>query len=173
MRREVYFGRLYWWLRAPDTLEYLELEYLTDSTLDSISSPVPSFPDNPLTGLTPPSRINLSGATKLESIVFICSAQSSEWIIATLETLMPNNRDLRQISIRFPFTVGHAEERDPGLRWSDLDRLLVQICEQYPVCVKVSSRWRQMIESRVGKLFPEMTERGLVDLVDEVPYLRI
>jgi hypothetical protein len=60
-----------------------------------------------------------------------------------------------------------VKEADFG-QWLDLDRLLVQLWESRSICPKVEWVMRQVPYMRecVGCLMPEITERGIVDLVE-------
>ena len=82
------------------TLECLEVEYPRHGTSIVFLPLSCSFPDHP--SIETPSELDLSKATKLKDIVFLCSLSGSEWIIAALRTITSNHRDLRQIAIQVP-----------------------------------------------------------------------
>lgn len=63
-------------------------------------------------------------------------------------------------------TVGEATAR----QWLDLDHLLVELWESHSIrpkigCVKLGEE-RQNVEYCVGCLLPEVTERGIIDVVE-------
>jgi hypothetical protein len=59
---------------------------------------------------------------------------------------------------------------EPGMRWSDLDRLLVQLWKAYSIHPKVVCPRSRNISKRVKDwaryLLPETAERGTVELVE-------
>jgi len=121
---------------------------------------------------------NLSKATKLRDAVFRPESENIEWITATLQTITPEHRELRQISIYMPYylsryRVGANIRQSVGGaafgRWLDLDRLLVQFWESHSIrprvgCVRLGEEGRS-IEYCIGCLLPEITKRGVVDPV--------
>ena len=95
-----------------------------------------------------------------------------------LQTITSEHRDLSQISIYVPnymadVGVGADVEKTIGGanfgQWLDLDHLLVQLWESRSVRPKVIraaavGRGRDMRDC-IGSLLPEMTKRGMIDLV--------
>ena len=62
---------------------------------------------------------------------------------------------------------------DPGVRWSDLDRVLIKLWDSRATRIKVmypqpgiSGRGREM-KDWAAYLLPESTKRGITDLVQE------
>ena len=96
-----------------------------------------------------------------------------------LETITPEHRDLRQVSIYLPFKriprIGAAQfsfGADIYEKWLELDRLLVQFWELRSIRPKVVvteslQRGTQEMKDRIGCLFPEITLRGIIDLAEE------
>lgn len=136
----------------------------------------PSSPDE----LTP-GTIDLSKVTKLQDVVFRClsGSLSSGWVIMMLETITSGHRDLRQISIHIPYApdynrdlrlIEQVSAAKPGMRWSDLDRLLVQLWESHSIKSKVvcpRSRNRTMrVEDWTKYLLPGIADRGIVELIE-------
>jgi len=98
-----------------------------------------------------------------------------------LETITPEHQDIRQISIylpfiprrsRFNFGVDHYETR----KWSRLDCLLVQFWESRsirPRVVIAKSLWTgtyepiEEMKARIGCFLPQITARGIIDLLQE------
>ena len=117
--------------------------------------------------------VDLSKATKLKDVTFRPGLQRVEWVIRALQTITPEHRDLRQITIRMPWyplaevlanirqTVGDTHYR----LWLDLDRLLVQLWESRSIRPKVI-RMKRCTEESVGRFFPEITKREIIDFVD-------
>ena len=127
--------------------------------------------------------IDLSKATRLQKAEFRCGFLIIGWIITALQSITSEHQDLRGISIDIPFPATFrknsaiivlVEERGrPGMRWSDLDRLLVGFWESRSIRPKVMCpQPRTEDEGRVGDLaeylLPELTKRGIMDVV-EVP----
>jgi hypothetical protein len=117
---------------------------------------------------------DLPKATKLKDVVFRLNSWSVGWVVRELQIITPGNRDLRQITIHMPYglipakaladvrwTVGEAQYGE----WSDLDRLLVQLWESHSIHPTViSEKWQDMVDS-IGWLLPEITKKGMIDLV--------
>ena len=101
------------------------------------------------------------------------------WATTSLQSITSVHPDLRKISLRIPLgRCSDVNERliegaDLEMRWSDLNRLLVQFWESHPIQVKVvcpsplnSDGWSVL--DWVTLLLPELMKRGIIDLV-EVP----
>jgi len=93
-----------------------------------------------------------------------------------LQTITPEHRDFRQISIYLPthltfWNIGADIKRSLGEAtsrgWSDLDYLLVQFWEAFSIRPRVGCERRgekgQNTEYCIECLLPEITERGIVD----------
>ena len=93
--------------------------------------------------------LNLSKATRLKEVSFICRSGPS-WVLAALQTTTPDHRDPQQISIiaRWilfsldPDLVDSADFRRPlgesaYQEWSEVDRLLTQLLELRQIRLKV------------------------------------
>jgi hypothetical protein len=122
-----------------------------------------------------PALVDLSKATKLNDLVFRPGPRRVRWIIAALQTITPNHRDLRQITIRIPSYwillgipanvrafVGEAH----GKLWLDIDRLLIQLWETHLIRPKVICPTEGGMEFTIGYLLPEITKRGMIDVVE-------
>jgi len=80
----------------------------------------------------------------------------------TLQTV--KSRGIQHIDI-YPMTIG--EEVYP--EWQDLDHLLVKLCTSHSIRPRVmyeAGRGGKILRDRVSSLLPELTRRGLVDLVE-------
>ena len=95
-----------------------------------------------------------------------------------LQTITTRSQDLQHISIhalpRIPLinTGANVEETvGEGIygQWLDLDRLLVQFWESRSIRPRVGcttlDRWDNYTRYCIGRLLPEATERGIVDLI--------
>ena len=125
--------------------------------------------------------INLSRATRLKVAQFWCDQLSAEWIVMALQTITSKHRDLRRISFHIPYhdtvgapstdirkTVGETAYE----QWLDLDRLLVQFWESHLIRPKITYSYgledgRKGGMDFVSRLLPEITKRGVVDLVKD------
>lgn len=100
-----------------------------------------------------------------------------EWITTALQTITPEHREFRQITIHVAygltlFNVGYNIRRAVGETiykgWLDLDRLLVQLWESHSIRPKVmtatSGEKMRGTKYCIKRLLPEMTRRGLIDL---------
>ena len=126
-----------------------------------------------------PASIDLSKATKLRDVVFQPAMRTVTWIITALQTITTGHRDLRQISIHVPNNlpltddggnVGQIVGEVTYREWLDLDDLLVQFWESRSIHPKVildSTMWvgKGRIKYCIGYLLPEITKRGIIDLV--------
>ena len=122
------------------------------------------------------SSIDLSKAIKLQDVVFRHYPGVVEWVITALRTITPKHRDLRQISICIPHYLTcpgilanvsrHIGEADYGL-WLDLDRFLVQFSESCSIRPEVVCPTERGVEVNIESLFPEVSKRGMIDLVEE------
>ena len=98
-----------------------------------------------------------------------------------LGTIASEHQNFQQVSIHLPFFLGcfsprvielHFEEECTRRKWSDLDRLLVQLWESHAVRVEVKypPPYRGNMPSRVKNwaeyLLPELVMRANVSLVE-------
>lgn len=129
--------------------------------------------------------IDLTPATKLRNIEFRCETLKIEWVARTLETITSKHQDLRQVSIKIPSDLAYLtaqncakiqrriEEANPGMRWSDLDRLLIKLRESHAIRTTVVYPKPEIGEGakdlmgRAAYLLPELTKKGMVDLVEK------
>ena len=99
----------------------------------------------------------------------------------TLETITSRQRDLQRISIHIPHILSYAIQEDgvtieqtevanPGTRWLDLDRLLVQFWESRSIRPKVvyprTMDGKKGLRDWAGYLLPEITKGGIIDVVE-------
>lgn len=126
-----------------------------------------------------PGPIDLSNATNLKGVTLRCgSPHWCGWIIATLKTITSKHQALRQIAIDIPPDPGYRlrakwiRGAEPGMQWSDLDRLLVQLQESHSICLKIENPPSMTggVDEWAGFLLPETTERGTVNLVGRVSH---
>jgi hypothetical protein len=122
-----------------------------------------------------PALIDLSKATKLEDVAFDPDSWDIEWVVTALRTITPEHRDLRRISIHMPYRLtttyggGNATQSigDPVYgQWLGLDRLLVQLWESRSVRPRIIHMATQDLRDCAGFLLPEVTKRGIIDLVE-------
>ena len=112
--------------------------------------------------------LDLSGATKLEDVVFRPGEPKVEWITGALCTV--ESRHLQHISVELPPLVPIRDTIWEGARqeWLDLDCLLVKFWTSHSLRPKVMDRSRRRekgIRDYVAGLFPGLTKRGILDLV--------
>jgi hypothetical protein len=93
-----------------------------------------------------------------------------------LETITSQHRDLQQISIHVPYILSYAlhgggttTEWIDGTQRLELDHLLVQFWDLRSIRPKVmySKNQKRGIRDLVVYLLPEITKRGIIDLVEE------
>ena len=135
---------------------------------------------NQLTG-----SIDLSKAIKLEEVAFLCESHP-KWISMTLRTVKLNHRDntVRRISLRVsdifyvldfhrPDTTGFRNNVGERVyqEWQELDDLLTHLWESRSIQLRVLHdvpSWvgGQCAKICIGQLLPEVTKKGIVELVE-------
>ena len=115
--------------------------------------------------------VDLSAATKLKHLAFRCVRPNVQWVTKALQTV--ESEDLRLITFRpGPDTFLQLPE-SIRQQWQDLDRLLVQFWTSHSIRTKVTYQARGRgddLTDHLPSLLPELTRRGLVDLVDLIGY---
>jgi len=116
--------------------------------------------------------LDLSKATKLKDLTFMCVGLKIQPTVMALQTV--ESKTLQRIIIH-PHT---ATIRDPigeaAQGWQDLDRLLVQFWTSRSVRPQLlygRDKGGQDLKDRAPSLLPESTRRGLVGLVERRPPL--
>ena len=95
---------------------------------------------------------------------------SIRWITVALQTVKSKN--LRQITIHSPLTIPDPAGKVVRREWQDLDHLLVQFWTSNSIRSQVMyepEEGRKDITDHASSLLPELTRRGLVDLVEFPP----
>jgi len=110
---------------------------------------------------------DLSTATKLkEDLVFRCAQPNVQWVTRALQSI--KSKDLERITLLpSPFIFRTIQEADYQ-EWWDLDRLLVQFrtsCSNCPKVVYDVGLGEKDLRGYAGSVLPELTRRGLVDVV--------
>jgi hypothetical protein len=121
-----------------------------------------------------PASIDLSKAKKLKDIAFQLNWWAVEWVITALQTITLKHQDLRQITIEVSHFLSlfriYADIR-PAIgetifgQWVELDRLLVKFWESRSILPRVVYTMGQDMGDCIGILLPEVTKRGIIDLV--------
>ena len=104
--------------------------------------------------------LDLSEATRLKDLSFRWGSLSVARITAALQTI--ESKSLQHISIH-PATALTIEDA-VHQEWQDLDRLLIQFCTLHPIRLEVMCG--RDLRDHTSNLLPELTRRGLVDLVE-------
>ena len=137
------------------------------------------FVDQPSLG-----PIDLSKATQLKDVKFRWECHP-RWAVEALRTVTHDNRNLQQLSLEAgeechgprvggnnpgdPF--GHIGESSYQ-EWLELDSVLVQLWESHSIRPEVEynvPRWTdEGAGRRMQKLLPEVTARGIVDLIEQI-----
>lgn len=115
-------------------------------------------------------------------MTFMSETSGAEWVTAALQTITPNHRNLRRISLRAPclawspvyliypdalpnirHTIGEIGYR----RWLELDHLLVQLSETRSIRQEIlySEHPGGADCCCMNDLLPEVTRRGVADKV--------
>jgi len=117
--------------------------------------------------------LDLSQATNLKRVKFLRTRPSIQWITTTLQTIKSKN--LQHITIHQSNALPEKFEGAGFREWQSLDRLLVQSWTSHsirPEVTYVAEEGGMGLRDHVPGLLPELTRRGLADLV-EVPPLVI
>jgi len=91
---------------------------------------------------------------------------SAQWIITTLQTV--ESKNLQRINICQAIVLPKEIEEMVCQEWHDLDRLLVQFWTSHsirPEVTYVAQKGGEDLRDHAPSLLPELTRRGLVDLV--------
>ena len=126
-----------------------------------------------------PNSIDLSKATRLKNSVFRVESQRVDWITMALHTIVPEHRDLQQITICLPYDpnlsgAGADVGRIAGDlilgQWLELDHLLAQLWESRSMRPKILYFAPRGMEKDVTDcvrcLLPGITEGGIIDLTE-------
>jgi hypothetical protein len=110
--------------------------------------------------------LDLSRATKLKELSFRFEGLDVQRITMALQTVQSEH--LQQITIRLCGDPVNPFEETVRLGWQDLDRLLVQFWTSHSIRPKITYDTREGHDDwgvSASRLLPELTKRGLVDLV--------
>jgi len=152
-----------------NTLESLDVTDYFPGKFPSFPAPDRYLTTFPLhSDFSTAASFNLSTATKLKHLVFRCGRQNVQWITEALQTV--ESKTLQQITVwpdfnSFPLRIAEPYRQ----QWHDLDRLLIQFWDSHSIRPKVTYKAgviRKDTREYAPGLLPELTERGLVDLVD-------
>ena len=118
--------------------------------------------------------LDLSGATQIRDVLFRCLKPNVKWISKVLHTARSGN--LRRISLEPPrhrhVAIGAAAWEKVRQEWPELDQLLVQFWASHSLRPKVMCEpgWMgKEMGDHVARLLPELTRRGIIDLVQCPP----
>jgi hypothetical protein len=185
----IHFRKLGWpWVCEEDPLAITGLVEGCAHTLESLNIAELSgasirhlLPNQWLTsalGVSRPGLVNLLKATKLKDVAFRLTSWSIERVATALQTITAEHQDFRQIKIYIPYCLtlhGVGANVRPAIgtanfgQWLDLDRLLVKLWESHSIRPKVICTTRTEKGDCVGCLLPEITRRGILDLVECSP----
>ena len=154
--------------RCSGTLECLRVHYgkLTHSSLSFCDRPLSHLllvdPGKPRTAL-----LDLSVATKLRDLAFQCTGANVRWVTIALQTV--ESKDLQRITLWPDISTSvDAVEGTVCEEWQNLDRLLVRFWTSHsirPQVIHSPISGVKDISDHASSLLPELTRRGLVDIV--------
>ena len=156
-------------VRCSDTLESLCIDRLSSGAFPSALWPVNTLPLSAgpdAFGTLPPT--DLSKAMKLKHADFHLHTANVQWIVTALQTV--KSKKLCQITIHSHIIFVVPVRGTVLQEWRDLNRLLVQLWFSHSIRPKFTFRKREG-EGRADPgdfaqgLLPELTSRGMVDLV--------
>jgi len=155
--------------RCSDTLEFLTLDlhpqgaFLQPLRLASTSPPFTHVDASEVPSL------DLSKASKLKYLEFLLTVPSVQWITTTLRSV--ESKNLQFIRINSFDNIREPVMEPFGQEWQDLDRLLVQFWASHSVRPRVEyivEEGGKDLGGRAPSLLPELTRRGLIDLVQSI-----
>ena len=154
--------------RCSDTLESLTVRYYNLGVSPSVSVIDCTSPPLVDAGTVEATPLGLSAATKLKDSVFQSPWESVQWIIRALQTVKSKN--LRSITLR-PSSAASVNTTVERVRreWQELDHLLVQCWTSHSIRPRIMYQpveGRKDMRDYSPSLLPELTRRGLVDLVE-------
>jgi hypothetical protein len=114
---------------------------------------------------TPP--LDLSKTTKLKDISLRCNGPNFQPFAIALRTVQ--SKRLHQITIQLCGVFVYPVEEAVLREWQDLDRTLVQFWTSHSIRPKiyVASGRKGDLRGFAQSLLPELTRRGVVDLVEK------
>ena len=112
--------------------------------------------------------LDFSKATKLKHVELNYS-RSIQWITMAIKTI--ESKNLQQITVfSYGGTISFQIKEAVPQEWQDLDHLLVQFWTSHSIRPKIMYRRNQGGEDEargfVQRLLPELTRRGVVDVVE-------
>jgi hypothetical protein len=97
------------------------------------------------------------------------------WVTMALKTITSKHQDFRQISIYLsphPVDVGQTVGEEIYRQWADFDCTLIRLWESHAIRTNVIcdtvAEGRKGFPEYIGGLLPEMTKRGIVEIVNSV-----
>ena len=132
--------------------------------------------------------IDLSKATELKDVVFICEF-NPQWITVTLQTITRSHTNLQRVSIAAPdvlysaYFLGHNSANVlPAVTeaiyrgWSELDLSLTRLRESHSARLEIRygvpfSMDAESARSLMESFLPELTKRGSVELIGRHSWL--
>ena len=115
--------------------------------------------------------LDLSKATKLKYLTVFCRGLKIQQTVMVLQTV--ESKTLRRITIHpYAVTPQGLIEGAVQQEWQDLDRLLVKFWTSRSVrsqLVYGRDQGGNYLRDHAPSLVPELTSRGLVDLVEHIP----
>jgi hypothetical protein len=150
--------------RCSDTLQFLDVVNEPSGEFPLSLYPIYNLPLHAdASGTT---GLDLSKTTKLRDVVFRCGMANIEWINKTLQTTEPKN--LQHLSLALPRALDIRDTvwETVHQEWLDLDCLLVQFWTSHSLRPKVMCEPGKGGKDYVARFLPELTSRGIVDLVE-------
>jgi len=150
--------------RCSGTLEGLTITYKGAFPIQLLwlTSTSPLLADITESGML---SLDLSSATNLKHLKLVQTGPSVGWIVRALQTV--KSKSIQFIGIYPPITL--PEREDVHREWQDLDNLLVQFWISHSIRPRVQytvGGGKKDLRGRFPSLLPELTRRGLVDLVE-------
>jgi hypothetical protein len=112
--------------------------------------------------------LDLSKVNKLEDLSFRCGGWNIQQITTALQTVQ--SKYLQQVTIHPGAAFANQIVETVHQEWQDLDRLLVQFWNSHSIRPKFTyeaDTEGDDLRAFAPSLLPELTRRGLVDLVED------
>jgi len=112
--------------------------------------------------------IDLSQVANLRDVVFRCGGLRARWTSETLHTIGPKNLQHLSLELSHCSVIEDTTWETVHQEWLDLDSLLVQFWVSHSLRLKVIhtlEKGGQDVRDHVAMFLPELTRRGIADLV--------
>jgi len=110
-------------------------------------------------------ELDLSKLTRLQDVVFRYGEPNVEWVTKVLNTIGSKHLQHMSLELYCYLTIGDTIWERVRQEWLDLDCLLVRFWDSNSLRSRVTYRPVKGMSDHMAGLLPELTRRGIVELV--------